>query len=83
MSATNVPCKFLAQLFGVSERRVQQLAKEGVIPKAERGEYPLLASVKSYVKSLQGALRHGGGRKFLPYRVRLRCVRQASPTVTR
>ncbi|VAW66172.1 hypothetical protein MNBD_GAMMA11-2557 [hydrothermal vent metagenome] len=33
------PSATLAHLFNLSERRVQQLAKEGVIPKAQRGKY--------------------------------------------
>lgn len=43
----------LAKLFNLTERRVQQLAKEGVIPKAERGKYELVGSVRGYVKYLQ------------------------------
>lgn len=43
----------LAKLFNLTERRVQQLAKEGVIPRAERGKYDLVGAVRGYVKYLQ------------------------------
>lgn len=47
------PAKTIAKLFNLTERRVQQLAKEGIIPKAERGKYELIGSVQGYVKYLQ------------------------------
>lgn len=37
----------------VSERRVQQLAKLGVIPKAESGRYELAPAVQGYIRFLQ------------------------------
>jgi len=43
----------IAKLLNLTERRVQQLAKEGIIPKAEKGKYNLVAVVKAYVKYLQ------------------------------
>ena len=43
----------LAKLFNLSERRVQQLAKDGIIPKSERGQYELIGAVRSYVRYLQ------------------------------
>lgn len=36
----------------LSERRVQQLHKEGVIPKAERGRYELAPAVQGYIRYL-------------------------------
>lgn len=48
---------FFARLFGVTERRIQILAKEGVLPKTGRGEYPLLQTVKAYVAFLQERVR--------------------------
>jgi phage terminase Nu1 subunit (DNA packaging protein) len=47
------PGKTIAKLFNLTERRVQQLAKDGIIPKAERGKYELIGSVQGYVKYLQ------------------------------
>lgn len=55
MSATtpSYPASTIAKLFNLTERRVQQLAKEGVIPKGERGKYDLIGAVRGYVKYLQ------------------------------
>lgn len=47
----------LAKLFGVVPRRIQQLAKDGVIPKAAHGLYPLLPAIKGYIGFLQQAQR--------------------------
>lgn len=48
-----VNARNLANLFDLTERRIQQLAKEGVIPKASHGKYPFLAAIKAYIKFLQ------------------------------
>lgn len=44
----------IAKLFGVTDRRVQQLAKEGVIPAAKTRPYKfdLLPTVQAYIKHL-------------------------------
>lgn len=44
----------IAKLFGVTDRRVQQLAKEGIIPAAQSRPYKfdLLPTVQSYIKFL-------------------------------
>ena len=47
------PAKFYANLFSITERRVQQLAKQGTIPKEGRGRYPLIETIKGYVNFLQ------------------------------
>ena len=49
------PSKFIAECFGVSARRVQQLAKEGVIPYKERGRvlrFDVRQTVRAYVEYL-------------------------------
>lgn len=43
----------IARLLMITERRVQQLVKEGVIPKATRGRYELEPAVQGYVRYLQ------------------------------
>jgi phage terminase Nu1 subunit (DNA packaging protein) len=53
MSTASYPVSTIAKLFEITERRVQQLAKDGVIPKAEKGKYELIGSVKGYIKYLQ------------------------------
>jgi len=47
------PVSTIAKLLMISERRVQQLTKEGVIPKSERGRYELAPAVQGYIKFLQ------------------------------
>ena len=55
MASTSVSVATLAKLFNITERRVQQLARDGIIPKAKRGEYDLVACVRGYVTYLQQA----------------------------
>jgi phage terminase Nu1 subunit (DNA packaging protein) len=43
----------IARLLDLSERRIQQLSRDGVIPKAERGQYDLVAAVRGYVAYLR------------------------------
>lgn len=59
--AQSVPVSTIAKLLNLTERRVQQLAKEGVIPKALRGEYNLVGCVQGYIRYLQEEARQGGG----------------------
>ena len=44
----------IANLLNVSERRVEQLAKQRIIPKAGRGVFDLGPTVQAYVRYLQG-----------------------------
>jgi len=47
------PVTTIAKLLLISDRRVQQLSKEGVIPKTEHGRYELAPSVQGYIRYLQ------------------------------
>ena len=47
------PASTLAKLFHLTERRVQQLARDGIIAKGIKGKYDLVSSVQGYVKYLQ------------------------------
>ena len=49
----SVPVGTLARLLNLTEVRIQQLAKTGVVVKGERGRYDLWASIKGYVGFLQ------------------------------
>jgi len=49
----SVPVGTLAKLLNLTEVRIQQLAKLGVVIKGERGRYDLWASIKGYVAYLQ------------------------------
>ena len=52
-AAPSVPVGTLAKLLNLTEVRIQQLAKLGVVVKGERGRYDLWASIKGYVAYLQ------------------------------
>ena len=43
----------IAKLLQLSERRVQQLTKDGVIPKVDRGKYELVPAVHGYINYLR------------------------------
>lgn len=59
MSNPTYPVATIAKLLLLSDRRVQQLTAEGVIPKAERGRYELAPAVQGYIRYLQER-SHGG-----------------------
>ncbi len=46
--ATTHPVETIAKLLILTERRVQQLAREGILPKAEHGRYELVPVVQAY-----------------------------------
>jgi len=48
------PVATVARIMDVSERRVQVLARDGIIPKAKHGQYDLIACVQSYIRHLRG-----------------------------
>jgi len=58
--APTYPVATIAKLLMLSDRRVQQLTKEGVIPKAERGRYELAPAVQGYIRYLQERSVGGG-----------------------
>ena len=51
--ATSFNIEAIAKLLKLSERRIQQLAKDNIIPKAERGKYDLVSSVHGYIDFLK------------------------------
>jgi hypothetical protein len=55
----DLPASTLANLFNLTEQRIHQLAREGVIPR-EKGKYELVSAVQGYIKFLQD--RASGGR---------------------
>ena len=50
----------IAKLFDLTERRVQQLAKDNVIPKPVDGKYDLIGCVRGYVVFLRKAVEQQG-----------------------
>lgn len=53
MANANVPVTTLARLFNLTERRIQQMARDGIIPKPEKGKYDLIGCTRAYIKYLQ------------------------------
>lgn len=43
----------IAKLFDLTPRRVQQLAREGIVPKPQRGRYDLIGCIRGYTRYLQ------------------------------
>lgn len=43
----------IADLLLLDPRRIQQMAKEGILPKSDRGKYDLVACVQGYVRYLR------------------------------
>jgi phage terminase Nu1 subunit (DNA packaging protein) len=72
LSSATQPIGVIARLLDLSERRVQQLSREGVIPKAERGQYDLIGSVRGYVRYLrdQAARAQAGAPDYAAERAR-------------
>jgi len=52
-AAATYPVSTIAKLLLLTERRVQQLTEQNIIPKAERGRYELAPAVQGYVKFLR------------------------------
>ena len=53
MTKPSYPVSTIAKLFNLTERRVQQLAKDGIIPKSNKGKYELVSCVQGYIHYLQ------------------------------
>jgi len=72
VSSPSQPIGVIAKLLDLSERRVQQLSREGVIPKATRGQYDLIGSVRGYVRYLrdQAAKAQAGAPDYAAERAR-------------
>lgn len=52
----------VAKFVNLDERRVQQLVKEGVFPRARRGQYNLSKCAAAYIRYLQSVLEKKGVR---------------------
>lgn len=63
----NIGAKQIAYLFRISERRVQQLAAEGIIQREARGRYNLVESVRGYVEYLQAIASGSQGETETSY----------------
>jgi phage terminase Nu1 subunit (DNA packaging protein) len=61
------PVGTIAKLLLISERRVQQLTRDGVIPRADRGRYELAPAVQGYIRFLQERTIGGGNSGPIDY----------------
>ena len=48
-----VPVSELAQIFGVSQRRIQEFVQLGILAKQKRGQYSLRGCTKAYIRFLR------------------------------
>lgn len=48
-----VAASVLGSVFGVSERRIRQMAEEGILVRVAKGRYNFVESVKNYILSLK------------------------------
>lgn len=57
--AEQVSAKQLAEYLSVTERRVQQLAKDGILPKSGRGKYFVSDCIQAYIKYMTSGMAEG------------------------
>lgn len=53
IDSITVSAAVLGDLFGVGDRRIRQMADEGVITRAAKGRYKLVDSIKNYLLTLK------------------------------
>ncbi len=53
IDSLTVSAAVLGGIFGVTDRRVRQMAEEGIIARAAKGRYNLVESLKNYILSLK------------------------------
>lgn len=53
IDSLTVSAAVLGGIFGVTDRRVRQMAEEGIIVRAAKGRYNLVESLKNYILSLK------------------------------
>jgi phage terminase Nu1 subunit (DNA packaging protein) len=59
ITAVTVSSSVLEDIIGVSDRRIRQLADEGILVRAAKGRYNLQSSVKNYILTLKIAADSG------------------------
>lgn len=77
-----VNASVLAECFGVSKRRVQQLADEDVAVKVRRGTYDLAASVKNYIDYMTRTGRTTEQKKYDDIRAEHEAVKMRKTELT-
>lgn len=62
ISAITVNSSNLEKIIGVSDRRIRQLAEEGIVVRAAHGRYKLMDSITNYILNLKVAMEADGTR---------------------
>ena len=60
ISAITVNSATLEKIIGVSDRRIRQLAEEGIVIRASKGRYKLKDSIMNYILTLKVAMEAAG-----------------------
>ena len=60
IDSLTVSAAVLGNIFGVTDRRIRQMAEEGIIVRVAKGRYNLVESVKNYILSLKLAVDSAG-----------------------
>lgn len=53
IDSITVSAAVLGEMFGVTDRRIRQMAEEGIVIRASKGRYKLVDSTKSYLLTLK------------------------------
>lgn len=53
VDSITVSAAVLGDLFGVTDRRIRQMAEEGIVVRAAKGRYKLVDSIKNYLLTLK------------------------------
>lgn len=53
IDSTTVSAAVLGDMFGVSDRRIRQMAEEGIVVRAAKGRYKLVDSIKNYLLTVK------------------------------
>ena len=71
--STTVPIDTICKLLDLTPQRVNQLVREGIIPKHERGRYEVIHVVRAYIKFLRERAVRGDvhGDDYSTHRTRL------------
>lgn len=61
IDSLTVSAAVLGSIFGVTDRRIRQMAEEGIIDRVSKGRYNLVESLKNYILSLKLAVDSNSG----------------------
>lgn len=77
------PASSIAKLFDLTERRIQQLAQEKIIPKSIKGKYELVPSVQGYIKYLKANAKNNKETESTEIRIeKVRLLRMQADKLT-